>query len=364
VREYRDAGIDYDVLDAVKRSAVEAAAGTSHLLDPAMGRADDRSRGEPAFVFTVGDRTMALVIEGLGTKSLIATAYEREGGPARLDAVAYDAVAAVVNDLLCVGALPLVVSSYFAVGSSPWYEEGSRADDLIRGWRRGCQDAGAAWGGGESPTLPGLVAEEGIELAGCAVGAVPEGVQPFLGDELAPGDAVVLVASSGLHANGATLARRLAAGLPDGYRTTLPSGRELGEALLEPSIMYVSLVRALLAERLPVTYLSHITGHGLRKVMRARRDLGYRLTSLPEVPEVLSFLADGTGMSPHSAYGTLNMGAGFAVFCRSDAVAEVIAAAEREGLRAIEAGRVEPGPRRVVLEPVGVVFEGSELSLR
>jgi phosphoribosylformylglycinamidine cyclo-ligase len=364
VGEYSDAGVDYDALDALKRAAVRAATGTSSLLDSAVGRADDRSRGEPAFVFTVGDRTLALVMEGLGTKSLVAVGYERQGGPGRFDAVAYDTVAAVVNDLLCVGALPLVVSSYFAVGASRWYAGGNRTADLIRGWRRGCEDAGATWGGGESPALPGLVAEEGIELAGCAVGMVPEGVEPVLGQDLRPGDAVVLVASSGLHANGASLARRVVEGLPGGYRTVLPSGREVGDALLDPTVVYVPLVRSLLDRRLPVTYLSHITGHGLRKVMRARRDLGYRITSLPDVPEVLSFLARAAEMSPRSAYSTLNMGAGLAVFCRPGAAGEVIAAATAVGLRAIEAGRVEPGPRRVILEPVGVAFEGEELSLR
>ena len=118
---------------------------------------------------------------------------------------------------------------------------------LLEGWRRACADAGCAWGGGESPSLPGLLDEREIELAGAAVGVVPEGAPRSSASELAAGDEIVLVASSGLHANGASLARLLAGRLPDGYATALPSGVTLGEALLEPSLMYVPLVAALLA---------------------------------------------------------------------------------------------------------------------
>ena len=107
--------------------------------------------------------------------------------------VAYDTVAAIVNDLCCAGALPLVVNAYFATGSSDWYREPERARALLEGWRKGCADAGCAWGGGESPTLPGLVAEGDIELAGAAVGAVPAGTAPILGQELRAGDEILLI---------------------------------------------------------------------------------------------------------------------------------------------------------------------------
>ena len=115
---------------------------------------------------------------------------------------------------------------------------------LLEGWRRACADAGCAWGGGESPSLPGLLAEREIELAGAAVGARARRARadPRRASS-APGDEIVLVASSGLHANGASLARLVAGRLPDGYATALPSGTTLGEALLEPSVMYVAAGR-------------------------------------------------------------------------------------------------------------------------
>jgi phosphoribosylformylglycinamidine cyclo-ligase len=360
---YRAAGVDYRALDAGKRSALTEALSTSELLSAAGGRALDESRGEPAFVFEAGGRLLALVVEGLGTKSIIARQVEEQLGVSLFANVAYDTVAAIVNDLCCVGALPLVVNAYFATGASEWYERRDRHDGLLAGWREGCVDAGATWGGGESPSLHGLVEPAEIELAGSAVGMVPEGRGAILGADLAPGDEIVLVASSGLHANGSSLARAVADRLERGYATLLPSGRSFGEALLDRSVIYVGLVRALLTNGIDVHYLSHITGHGLLKLMRPRRELTYRVRWLPEVPEVLEFLAAEADMAAAGTYQTLNMGSGFAVYCAAGAGEEVVRLASGQGLRAGVAGAVEEGPRRVVLEPIDVVFESADMDL-
>jgi phosphoribosylformylglycinamidine cyclo-ligase len=360
---YRAAGVDYDALDAGKRLAIAKALSTSSLLEARGGRALEQSRGEPAFVFELDGRAFAFVVEGLGTKSIIARHVLEASGVDRFAEVAYDTVAAILNDLCCVGALPLVANAYFATGASEWYRDLERTASLLEGWRRACGDAGCVWGGGESPSLPGMLAEADIELAGAAVGAVPGGRTPILGEELAPGDEIVLVASSGLHANGASLARMVAGRLSDGYSTTLSDGSPLGEALLRPSVMYVPLVAALLESRAPITYISHITGHGLLKLMRPSRPLTYRIERLPEVPAVLAFLAEQEGLDAAAAYSTFNMGAGYAVYCRPGAGEGIVESASRLGLDALLAGRVEEGPRQVFLEPVGVRFDGSQLEL-
>jgi phosphoribosylformylglycinamidine cyclo-ligase len=277
--------------------------------------------------------------------------------------VAYDTVAAILNDLCCVGALPLVVNAYFATGASEWYSDHERTDALLDGWQRACVDAGCAWGGGESPSLPGLVDARDIELAGSAVGVVPAGHTAILGEQLGAGDEIVQDSSSGLHANGASLARLLADRLPAGYATALPSGRTLGEALLDPAVMYVPLVAAALERRLPVSYLSHITGHGLLKLMRPTKSLTYRINRLPHVPEVLEFLVAESGLDAHAAFSTFNMGSGYALYCGAGTGAELVALATGLGLEAIVAGAVEEGPRQVILEPVGVRFGGDELEL-
>jgi phosphoribosylformylglycinamidine cyclo-ligase len=360
---YGAAGVDYQTLDAGKRDALSAALQTSDLLRAGGASALDESRGEPAFVFEVGGRHFGFVLECLGTKSIIAREVEEARGPAVFANVAYDTVAAIVNDLCCVGALPLVVNAYFATGSSHWYDHHDRSSELVRGWREGCIVAGATWGGGESPSLRGLIAASQVELAGSAVGVVPEGHRPILGADLREGDDIVLVSSMGLHANGASLARVVAERLDDGYQTELPSGRGFGDALLDRSAIYVELVRRLLAGDVDVHYLSHITGHGLLKLMRPRHDFTYRITSLPAVPEVLSFLAEQAELSASAAYSTLNMGCGFAVYCAEGTGETVVRLSSEAGLQARVAGRVQMGPRRVVLEELGLVFESGELDL-
>ncbi|MHB8235184.1 MAG: AIR synthase related protein [Solirubrobacteraceae bacterium] len=360
---YRDAGVDYDALDAGKRLAIAKALSTSGLLAARGGRALDASRGEPAFVFELDGRSFAFVVEGLGTKSIVARQVLEQQGVNRFADVAYDTVAAILNDLCCVGALPLVVNAYFATGASEWYRDAERSAALLEGWRSACEDAGCTWGGGESPSLPGLVDERDIELAGAAVGALPQGRSPILGDELGAGDEIVLVSSSGQHANGASLARLVAGRLADGWATRLPSGATFGEALLEPSAMYAPLVAALLERDVRLTYISHVTGHGLLKLMRPPKPLTYRIERLPDVPEVLAFLVEQAGLDAHAAYSTFNMGSGYALYCPAGGGEELVEIASELGMAALLAGHIEQGPRQVLVEPLGVRFEDAELEL-
>src|SRR5207253_2887514 len=118
----------------------------------------------------------------------------------------------------------------------------------------------------------------------------------------------------------------------------------LGEALLVPSIIYAPLVRALLESELRPTYLSHITGHGLLKLMRPSKRLTYRIESLPPVPRVLEFLRERAEMDAQAAYSTFNMGSGYAVYCASGDGTSVVELAESLGLQAAVAGAVEEGP--------------------
>jgi phosphoribosylformylglycinamidine cyclo-ligase len=358
---YKEAGIDYGVLDAAKRLALSQAISTSPQLERRGGHAHDESRGQSAFVFDFGGQTLALVVEGLGTKAMLARQYMDATGKDSFDAMAYDTVAAIVNDLCSVGALPLVVNAYFSTGDAAWLEGGPQFESLVGGWRRACEDAGATWGGGESPALPGLVSAHDVELAGSAVGIVPR--EPLLGGALGPGDEIVLVESSGLHANGASLARMLVDRHPDGVGARMPGGESFVEAVLRPSILYSELVGRLIDADVPLSYLSHITGHGFLKVMRPLRALTYRLLSLPPVPPVLDFMARELEMDARAAYTTLNMGAGYAVYTRPGSGDRVVEIAREAGLKAWVSGVVEEGPRRVVIEPIGVTLEGQEMVL-
>jgi phosphoribosylformylglycinamidine cyclo-ligase len=363
MKAYAEAGVDYDVLDGGKRTAVAAALATSPFAQIRGVLPVDESRGESAFVYKLGDRYLAQVMEGLGTKSSIARVYQEVTGENHFAAIGYDTVGTIVNDLVSVGALPLVINAYFATGAPEWYG-GERHEALVSGWFEACRDSGAVWGGGESPGLSGIVHDSEIDLAGCASGAVPEGLSPVLGADLGPGDDIVFITSSGLHANGASLARKLGASLPDGYKTLIPDGTTFGASLLTPTVLYVKAVDALLSSGAPVTYMSHITGHGFRKVMRADKALTYRIREIPDVPPVLTFLAEQHQLSHEDAYGTFNMGAGFAVFCREGTGAGVVSVIEKAGYSAFVAGSVEAGERQVIVEPIDVTFADDSLQLR
>jgi phosphoribosylformylglycinamidine cyclo-ligase len=362
--EYRRSGVDYEVLDEVKREAIALASATAPLLAASGGAEVPGSRGSSAYVFELNGNTLALVVEGLGTKSIIASEYLAATGVSRFADIARDAVAAIVNDVISVGANPLVVTAYFATGDASWYGNRDRSLDLLNGWRAACEEAGATWGGGESPALPGIVTPEAIELAGSALGLVPSGRRPVLGSDIAVGDKILLLPSSGLHANGASLARRVAAEQPAGLLTKLPSGRDLGDALLDPTKIYASFIRELLASPVVPRFLNGITGHGFLKIMRADVAARYEITALPPVPEVLQYLIDSLAMSPSEAYSTLNMGAGYVVIVSPQDADEALRIARATGHDALLAGEVVEGQRALAIPSLGIEYRDDDFQLR
>jgi phosphoribosylformylglycinamidine cyclo-ligase len=361
---YSDSGVDYTKLDAMKRLAQEQAAATGPMLRQAGMQEVSASRGESAYVWDAGDHYGAMVVEGLGTKNLVADAVRAYSGKTHYDAIAQDVVGAITNDLIVVGAKPLVVSAYWGLGDSNWLADEERARDLAVGWANACKLAGASWGGGETPAHAGIVNPATIDLGGSAVGAINPKERLALGDKLQAGDAIVLVESSGIHANGLTLARKIADNLPDGYTTPLPSGISYGEALLKPQHLYAKFVQDVFAADVDIHYMVHITGHGWRKLMRASQEFRYVMTKIPPVPEEFTFIAEQSGNDASEMYGNFNMGAGFALYVADNQADRVVKAAESAGLRSWLAGRVEAGPKEVVIEPVGVTFSGDELKVR
>ena len=361
---YAQSGVDYAAIDPVKILAQRAAVGTAGQLGR-WGLAEvSASRGESAYVWEEPDAYRAMVIEGLGTKNLVADAMRQVTGHTYYDALAQDTVAMIVNDIIVVGAEPQVVTAYWAIGDSGWFDDRERAADLARGWAAACEMAGAAWGGGETPALTGIIAPSTIDLAGACVGIIRPKSKLTLGDRLTSGDAIVLLASSGIHANGLTLARRIADGLPGGYATDIGDGTAFGGALLAPTHLYARLIADVFEAGVDVHYLVNITGHGWRKLMRARRELTYRMAEVPPVSPLFRFLTHHGGLSPEEAYGNLNMGAGFAVYVPARDSATVVDVASRHGQAAWVAGRVEEGPRRLVIEPLGVAYAGEALEVR
>jgi len=362
---YDESGVRYEQLDAFKR-ACQAAARTTVGALAAHGYAEPAAvRGESAYLIESEDHFLAHVEEGLGTKNLVADAVRAAGGGCHYRAIGIDTVATIVNDLVTCGALPVSVAMHAAVGDSAWFADASRAQNLVDGFAEGCRLAGAVWGGGETPGLRGLVEPATIVLAGSAVGRIAPKNRRVTG-EVRDGDAIVFLASSGVHTNGLTLCRELAGRLPQGYATPVGDGRTYGEALLAPSVIYVAFVRECQKRGIQPRYLAHITGHGWRKLMRLEEPFVYEITLVPPPPPLFRFLMQSGPVELREAYATFNMGVGFAAYVAPEQADATAAAARVAGYDAWVAGRVRrQGARKaVVVPPLGLIFEGDTLQVR
>jgi phosphoribosylformylglycinamidine cyclo-ligase len=361
--DYAAAGVDYTKIHPLKHDAHPAAKATAENLRHTGFTEIPASRGESAYVVDVGPFLLASITECLGTKVLVAEAVRAITGKSYFDALAQDTLAMAINDIITVGATPVSVHAYWAAGGSDWFEDKVRAHDLVRGWKAACDTARVSWGGGETPSLGGVIAPGSIDLAASCVGIVRPKERLTLGDKLTAGDAIVLLAASGIHANGVSLARKVAAD-GGGYGAKLSDGRMFGEALLDATVLYSPVTEALFAAGIVPHYCANITGHGWRKIMRHAGAFTYRFDKIPPVPPVLAYLQRAARLNDAEAYGTFNMGAGFAVFVDAGDAAKTVAVAEAAGVKAWRAGRVESGAKRVTIEPLGITYTGDDLHLR
>jgi phosphoribosylformylglycinamidine cyclo-ligase len=361
---YKKSGVDYSQIDPLKVLAQKAAQTTAKNLTSTGFKELEASRGESAYVVDCGNFYLASITECLGTKALVADAMRQITNKTYYDSIAQDTIAMAVNDIVTVGARPLSIHAYWATGSSDWFKDKQRMKDLVRGWKKACDLSGAAWGGGETPALKGVIKPQAIDLAASCVGIIKPKNRLTLGNKLKTGDSIIIFASSGIHANGLTLARKIAAKLPQGYATKISHRAKYGEALLKPTLIYAPIIQALFDKGINLHYLSNITGHGWLKLMRHPQAFTYRITHLPPVPPVLQFIVQTAHLSNRESYSTFNMGAGFAIFVAEKDAAKTLAIAKKAGIKTHLIGQVESGPKQVVIEPLNIVYKGASLKLR
>lgn len=355
--------VDYDTADPAKVLAQKQGLATAKNM-PFGFKEVDGTRGESAYVFDMGNMYGALVQEGLGTKSMIAQSIYQDTGKSHFAAVAQDTVATFVNDLISVGATPVVTNAYWSSSSYEWLSDQKLTSDLINGWREACDKAGITWGGGETQALNGVVEQGILELAGSAFGVIMDKSRLVSDSKLEAGDKILIIESNGVHANGISLIRKVAAELPDGYATKLPSGATLGESVLRPTYLYADLLEAMAGAGVNVHYLSNITGHGWRKFMRGRPELTYRIKEIPPVDELFDFIAKTSGNNTEEMYGNYNMGAGYAVYLPAEDASQAQKVATKLGYKSWIAGDVEEGPKQVIIQPLKITFEAETLGVR
>ncbi|MGL5448486.1 MAG: phosphoribosylformylglycinamidine cyclo-ligase [Rhabdaerophilum sp.] len=294
------------------------------------------------------DPILVAANDGVGTKVKIAI----ETGIHHT--VGIDLVAMCVNDLIVQGAEPLLFLDYFATGKL----EPNVGVEIVRGIAEGCKMAGAALIGGETAEMPGLYAKGDYDLAGFAVGAAERGTLLPRLDAVKPGDVILGLASSGVHSNGFSLVRRIAEHAGLGWQDEAPfaKGKKLGEALLEPTRIYVKSLLAVLKSEAGagIKALAHITGGGfIDNIPRVLPDgLGASINlSKIDMPPVFGWLAKAGGVAESEMIRTFNCGIGMVLVVEpatADAAISALRAADEKVIRfgeiieALEEPRVRP----------------------
>ncbi|MDU1413678.1 MAG: phosphoribosylformylglycinamidine cyclo-ligase [Clostridium sp.] len=266
--------------------------------------------------------------DGVGTKIEIACKLKK------YDTVGVDCVAMCVNDILCHGAKPLFFLDYIACGKL----DSTVASDIVKGVSEGCLQSYASLIGGETAEMPGLYDLGDYDLAGFAVGIVDED-KIIDGSTIKDGDALIGIASSGIHSNGYSLVRKVVTN----YDEVL-EGRKIGDILLEPTKIYVKPVLSLL-EKYEIKGMAHITGGGFYENVPRMFKGDFRAVINKEsfeTPAIFKYIIE-KGVDEYHMYNTFNMGIGMVLAVDSSIKDQVIKELEDMGEKAYEIGHVEAG---------------------
>ncbi len=281
--------------------------------------------------------------DGVGTKLKIAFEMDKH------DTIGVDCVAMCVNDIACSGAEPLFFLDYIACGRN----EPEKIATIVSGVAEGCKQAGAALIGGETAEMPGFYPVDEYDLAGFAVGVVDKKAM-ITGCDIQSGDVIVGMASSGVHSNGYSLVRRvfrIERKALDAYYESL--GSSLGEALLEPTVIYVKALKALAEDGVRIKACSHITGGGFHenipRMLREGSHATIRGGSYP-VPPIFGMLSRDGDIKMDMMYRTYNMGIGMAFVVGADQVDKAIMAIRKAGKEAYAIGEITDGDKGLTIE--------------
>ncbi len=280
--------------------------------------------------------------DGCGTKVKLAFLMDKH------DTIGIDAVAMCVNDIVCSGGEPLFFLDYIACGKN--YPEKIAA--IVSGVAEGCKQSGCALVGGETAEHPGLMPEEEYDLAGFAVG-VADKKEMINGENIRPSDVLIGIASSGVHSNGFSLVRKVFDMTKESLNTYYEElGKTLGEALIEPTRIYVKALKSIKDCGVKVKGVSHITGGGFYENIPRMLPKGARAViekGSYEVPAIFKLLAKKGEISEEMMYNTFNMGLGMVVAVESGDVEKTLEAIKAVGEQPYVVGHVEAGEKGVTL---------------
>ncbi len=328
---YAKAGVDIRKEERAVKGIVNWMARTFKFREGKTG-AVMRDIGTFANVIDMGDFALAMCTDGVGTKVLVAQELKK------YDTIGIDMVAMNVNDLICIGAEPIALVDYLAME----FTSEDLAKEIAQGIYEGARQAGVAVVGGETASLPDVIKgidNRGFDIAGAAIGVVKKD-RIITGERIVVGDVVIGLASSGVHSNGMTLARKV-----------LPKNMWMN--LLTPTKIYVKEVLNIL-NNYDIHGLAHITGSGFRNLERITRH-GFYLDNLPEAHMIFRKIKENAGVSDEEMYKTFNMGVGFCVITDKKTAGRIIEKHGKEYDAAIIGSVVESGLKLKV--------NGDEISL-
>ncbi len=266
-------------------------------------------------LFKCGDQTLVIHTDGVGTKLILAQEMNK------FDTVGIDAVAMSVNDILCVGAEPMVGVDYIALQK----EDDELVSQLMDGLVKGAEESGCAIVGGETAVIPDIIkgTKRPFDLTFTVVGRARKII---LGNEIKKKDVIVGLESSGLHSNGFTLARKAL------------DQKKWGAEMLAPTRIYASTVLEII-DACDVHGIAHITGGGFSKLTRLNKEVGYRLDRLPKPKPIFDALSEKIG-SISEMHRTFNMGVGMAIILPGDRADTVINIAKKHSVEANIIGEI------------------------
>jgi phosphoribosylformylglycinamidine cyclo-ligase len=344
---YASAGVDTSEADR----GVEALVGILRGIDPGRSPLAVPLPGHYASVLRITPELgIALATDSVGSKVMVAEAL------GRFDTIGIDCVAMNVNDLICVGAEPLALLDYIAVERA----EPDQLRELAIGLRAGAELAGVEIPGGEVCQLPEVIRGHpsplGFDLVGSAFGTVALD-RIIDGSACRPGDALIGLPASGVHSNGLTLARRAlleqgGLGLQDAPAEL--GGATVGDALIEPTVIYVRAVLDLLAAGFPVHGLAHITGGGVLNLLRLGDGIGYAIEAPLPVTPVFGLVARLGEVSAAEMWEVFNMGCGFCAIVAAEHAEEAVAIVSERHPGSAVIGRLTDEPGRISIPPLGL----------
>ena len=280
--------------------------------------------------------------DGVGTKLKLAFLLDKH------DTIGIDAVAMCVNDIICCGAKPLFFLDYIACGRNiP-----EKIAEIVSGVAEGCVQSGCALIGGETAEHPGMMPDDEYDIAGYCTGVVDK-KKIIDNSTVAEGDAIIGLASTGVHSNGFSLVRKVFdINSREVLTEKLPDGRTLGETLLAPTRIYVKPLLDLI-EKVDVKAVSHITGGGFNENIPRSIPDGYTAVinkNSYEVPYIFKYLQEKGGISEHDMYNTFNMGIGMSVVVPAKDKEKAIEALKAHDVPAYEIGVIRKGDVGIVIE--------------